>query len=98
MALHPEAQAKAQEEIDRVVGTQRLPDFGDRSNLPYVEAIYLETLRWRPVVPCGECVDDDPGILVQLEPASLALPRLTATSDIYEGMYVPKGELNRLCR
>ncbi|KAN0092733.1 Cytochrome P450, partial [Tylopilus felleus] len=74
MALHPEAQAKAQEEIDRVVGTQHLPDFGDRSNLPYVEAIYLETLRWRPVVPC-------------------ALPRLTATSDIYEGMYVPKGAI-----
>ena len=54
MILHPEAQAKAQEEIDLVVGSQRLPDFGDRPNLPYVEAVYLETLRWRPVTPVGE--------------------------------------------
>lgn len=53
MVLHPEVQAKAQEEIDRVVGTERFPDFGDRPNLPYVEAIYLETYRWRPVVPSG---------------------------------------------
>ena len=54
MILHPDVQAKAQEEIDHVVGSQRLPDFGDRPNLPYVEAVYLETLRWRPVSPCGK--------------------------------------------
>lgn len=31
MALYPEAQAKAQEEIDRVVGRHRLPTFeGER--------------------------------------------------------------------
>jgi len=54
MVLHPEVQAKAQEEIDKVLGGQRLPDFVDRRNLPYVEAVYLETLRWRPVVPSGE--------------------------------------------
>ncbi|KAI6010730.1 cytochrome P450 [Pisolithus orientalis] len=53
MVLHPDVQRKAQEEIDRVVGTDRLPDFGDRPNLPYVEAILLETLRWVSVVPLG---------------------------------------------
>lgn len=51
MVLHPEVQIKAQEEIDRVVGDSRLPDFSDREKLPYVEAVYLETLRWRPTVP-----------------------------------------------
>ncbi|KAG0706787.1 cytochrome P450 [Suillus ampliporus] len=51
MVLHPEVQIKAQEEIDRVVGNSRLPDFSDREMLPYVEAVYLETLRWRPTVP-----------------------------------------------
>lgn len=54
MVLHPEIQAKAQDEIDRVLGGHRLPDFDDRPNLPYIEAVFLETLRWRPVVPSGE--------------------------------------------
>ena len=54
MVLHPEVQAKAWEEIDQVVGTDRLPEFTDRPNLPYVEAICLETFRWLPVVPSGE--------------------------------------------
>ncbi|KAG2149337.1 cytochrome P450 [Suillus clintonianus] len=53
MVLHPEAQAKAHAEIDRVVGKDRLPDFDDRPALPYVEAILRETLRWHPVFPFG---------------------------------------------
>lgn len=53
MTLYPEVQARAQEEIDRVVGHNRLPDFGDRDNLPYVEAIVMETLRWHPITPLG---------------------------------------------
>jgi len=46
MVLHPEVLRKGQEEIDRVVGTDRLPNFDDRANLPYVEAIFLECLRF----------------------------------------------------
>ncbi|KAF8703005.1 hypothetical protein AX14_014287 [Amanita brunnescens Koide BX004] len=53
IALHPEAQKRAQEEIDRVVGTDRLPTFEDRASLPYVEAVWRETLRWRPALPAG---------------------------------------------
>ncbi|KAI1790771.1 cytochrome P450 [Ganoderma leucocontextum] len=34
-------------------GPKRLPDFDDRENLPYIEAIFQEVLRWRPVVPLG---------------------------------------------
>jgi hypothetical protein len=45
MILHPECQAKAQEEIDSVVGDLRLPEFGDRGSLPFVEGILQETLR-----------------------------------------------------
>jgi len=51
MVLHPHVQKLAQEEIERVVGTGRLPDFNDRLALPYLEAVFRETLRWRPVVP-----------------------------------------------
>ncbi|OAX41581.1 cytochrome P450 [Rhizopogon vinicolor AM-OR11-026] len=53
MVLNPEIQAKAQADIDRVVGKVRLPDFKDRPVLPYAEAIMRETLRWHPVLPMG---------------------------------------------
>ncbi|EEB86975.1 hypothetical protein MPER_15887, partial [Moniliophthora perniciosa FA553] len=51
MVLHPEIQARAQAEIDAVIGSARLPDFDDREQLPYVEAIFAESLRWNPVAP-----------------------------------------------
>ncbi|KAH7917591.1 cytochrome P450 [Leucogyrophana mollusca] len=51
MVLYPEVQERAHAEISAVVGNDRLPDFDDRSSLPYVEAICRETLRWQPVVP-----------------------------------------------
>lgn len=66
MVLNPEIPAKARAEIDRVVGSGRLPEFADRPNLPYVEAICLETFRWLPVVPDGERVD--PWTLASAEP------------------------------
>ena len=51
MALHPAVQKRIQDEIDRVVGTDRLPTFEDRPSLPLVDAVVREILRWRPVVP-----------------------------------------------
>ena len=51
MTCYPEVLKRAQEEIDRVVGTDRLPSFSGRSKLPYVEALMKETLRWENVVP-----------------------------------------------
>ncbi|KAE8386676.1 cytochrome P450 [Aspergillus alliaceus] len=50
MALNPDVQQKAQEELDRVVGN-RLPTFADRDSLPYINAMVKELLRWHPVVP-----------------------------------------------
>ncbi|OGM46071.1 putative flavonoid 3-hydroxylase [Aspergillus bombycis] len=52
MALFPAAQIKAQEEIDRVIGA-RLPTPADRVNLPYVNALINEVIRWNPVVQIG---------------------------------------------
>jgi cytochrome P450 len=49
--LHPESVGKAQEELDSVVGPNRLPSFDDISNLPYVNAFIKEVLRWRPIGP-----------------------------------------------
>jgi cytochrome P450 len=58
MVLHPEAQRRAQEEIDRVVGRDRVPTFKDQDNLPYITALVKETSRWRTVGPIGELSDD----------------------------------------
>ena len=53
MILNPEVQSKAQEELDRVVGPNRLPEFSDESELPYIRAICKEILRWQPSLPLG---------------------------------------------
>ncbi|KAJ3478243.1 hypothetical protein NLI96_g9898 [Meripilus lineatus] len=45
LSLYPEVQCKAQEDIDRVVGHLRLPDFSDRKSLPIISAIVKEALR-----------------------------------------------------
>jgi len=53
MILYPRVQAKAHEEIDRIIGEDRLPLISDRPNLPYVRSIMAETFRWAPAVPLG---------------------------------------------
>ena len=54
MVLNPDVRRRAQVEIDRVVGHDRLPSYADRSDLPYTEAIMKEVLRWRTPVPLGQ--------------------------------------------
>ncbi|KAI0072612.1 cytochrome P450 [Panus rudis PR-1116 ss-1] len=51
MTLYPEAQQKAQAEIDSVIGSDRLPGLADRDQLPYVEALVKEVFRLNPVAP-----------------------------------------------
>jgi len=46
MVNHPEVFKKAQEEIDRVIGNDRLIDYDDRDSLPYCAAVAKEVLRW----------------------------------------------------
>jgi cytochrome P450 len=53
MLSNPEAQKKAQAEIDSVVQKGHLPDFDDEESLPYVSAVVTEVLRWRSVAPIG---------------------------------------------
>ncbi len=49
----PETLIKAWEELDRVVGPYRSPDFSDEPNLVYVKALAKEVLRWRSVAIIG---------------------------------------------
>jgi cytochrome P450 len=45
MVCTPDALRKAHQEMDRVIGSNRLPTFEDRPNLPYLECIVQEVLR-----------------------------------------------------
>ena len=45
MLHYPDVYRKAQEEIDRVIGNERLPDLTDRGSLPYLEAVVMELYR-----------------------------------------------------
>ena len=45
MLHYPDVYRKAQEEVDRVIGNERLPDHTDRHSLPYLEAIVMELYR-----------------------------------------------------
>jgi len=65
----PDVLKKAQEEVDRICGTSRLPTLDDRDQMPYLEACVNEVrkvirrlyanlttsqvLRWRPPLPYG---------------------------------------------
>lgn len=53
MMLYPEAQRRAQAEIDSVLTGKVFPDFSHRRSLPYVEAVLRETMRWHSVAPLG---------------------------------------------
>ncbi|KII91472.1 hypothetical protein PLICRDRAFT_696507 [Plicaturopsis crispa FD-325 SS-3] len=53
MLHYPDVLRKAREEIDSVVGPDRMPMFEDEDSLPYIRALMNETLRWRPVAALG---------------------------------------------
>ncbi|KDR77596.1 hypothetical protein GALMADRAFT_245744 [Galerina marginata CBS 339.88] len=52
MALHPEIQKRAQDDIDSI-SPNRLPVLDDFKSLPFIRSIVKETLRWGPVSPMG---------------------------------------------
>ncbi|KAF8644380.1 hypothetical protein AX16_008499, partial [Volvariella volvacea WC 439] len=53
MVQNPGCLKKGRTEIRRIIGLNRLPEFSDKDNLPYVQALIQETLRWKPVSPLG---------------------------------------------
>ncbi len=48
---YPEFVHAAHEEIDRVVGQDRMPDWADQQNLPYFNALIKELHRWASLAP-----------------------------------------------
>ena len=92
MALHPEIQQRAQEEIDSVIGTQRLPNMHDKENLPYMNCIIKEVMRFATIVPLmPHSLDADDVSSSRLYPHTRSPKWLTHTVlQIYEGYLIPK--------
>ena len=53
MARNGHVVRKAQKQLDKVTGGERLPDHSDIDELPYITAIMKELFRWSPPVPIG---------------------------------------------
>lgn len=91
MVLNPDVHIKAQSEIDRVMGPleERLSDSIGRVDLPYVEAVMREVVRWHPPVPlCGFATVDD--ILSETDVVlCLTVPRTSTEDDVYNGYFIP---------
>lgn len=62
MALYPEVQKQAQQELDLVL-RGALPTFADQGNLPYTSALAKEVFRWYPVTSLGQSTEPDPSDL-----------------------------------
>ncbi|CAD6267235.1 unnamed protein product [Miscanthus lutarioriparius] len=61
LLTHPEAMRKVRAEIESNVGTARLVEESDITNLPYLQCVVKETLRLRPVapvIPAHEAMED----------------------------------------
>jgi Cytochrome P450 len=61
MIENPRVWKHAQANIDAIIGLNSLPDLADRPNLPYIDAVLRETMRWAPSGTLGAC--SEPSIL-----------------------------------
>ena len=88
--LHPEVVRLAQQQLDEVLGRERLPDFSDMPQLPYISAIVKEVLRWRPPTPLGA---SSCSITPCVNRVKLALgsPNRLMEDDVYKGQFIPAG-------
>ncbi|CAE6434855.1 unnamed protein product [Rhizoctonia solani] len=62
LVLNPNAQARAQQELDAVLGQCVLPRISDNDRLPYIRNMIYEVIRLYPVLPLGlphACFQDD---------------------------------------
>jgi len=53
MTRYPNVYRKAQAEMDKTIGNERLPTLADMGSLPYLECILKEVLRWNTPFPLG---------------------------------------------
>lgn len=105
LLLHPHVQRRAQAEIDAIVGRDRLPSFDDRASTgDSIRPLFSEYNN----DGANEAVGDEESLryskLVYVEAVCrellrwqnvtpLAVPHAVLKDDVYEGMFIPKGEM-----
>lgn len=85
MTLFPDVQEAAQEELDRVIGKDRLPTSADKDLLPYIQAIVKEALRWHPVAPLAVphmASEEDVFQGYRIPKGAVVLPRVCTRSQL----------------
>ncbi|KAI8996338.1 cytochrome P450 [Trametes punicea] len=80
-ATNREVQEKAQAELHSVIGSDRLPEFHDRTSLPFMNALIKEVLRWHVISPIGvphRSVADDVYNGYLIPAGSIVIPNIWA--------------------
>ncbi|KAF9509880.1 hypothetical protein BS47DRAFT_1487742 [Hydnum rufescens UP504] len=93
MILNPRVQLKAQNELDSIIGFDRLPTFEDRPSLPYIERVMQETLRYAHRIFILSIFLEAAFILRWHPVTPLGIPHKSQDDDIYQGMFIPKGSI-----
>lgn len=109
MLLYPDVQARAQAELDSVVGRERVPTFKDYDNLPYLRAMVKEVryiailfLKSIPHFSKPMCLSSAIFLMAMFCSCQalrwhtvdpLGMPHRAAKEDWYEGYYIPAGSL-----
>jgi cytochrome P450 len=83
LATWPEVQIDAREELDRVIGFDRTPNWEDEQQLPYLRAMVKELLRW--------ALGTKFGVPHRLTKDDWYGSRRARPNGRYEGMFIPKG-------
>ncbi|KAE9388010.1 cytochrome P450 [Gymnopus androsaceus JB14] len=78
MLCFPHAQREAQEELDEIIGKERLPDHEDEDSEKYNENILIKS------------VFSFPWLWLYLTYRFLAVPHRVDTDDTYKGYFIPK--------
>ncbi|KAJ5466235.1 cytochrome P450 [Penicillium desertorum] len=98
VVLHPNCLEEAQQELDRVVGPNRLPTFDDFHQLPYINAMINEAMRWQPPTPFAiphATTQDDEYMGYRIPKGTVIIPNIWVMSfnpDIFPDPYEFKPE------
>lgn len=84
---NPDIVKRGQAAVDAVVGPNRLPNFGDEDKIPYIDALVMEGMRWRPVLPLG--VFHQSWKQLNYDKFDLGTAHYTTSADVYKGYYIP---------
>ncbi|KAF7306992.1 Cytochrome P450 [Mycena indigotica] len=91
MSLYPDIQAKAQADLDAVLAQRRLPNFNDRSQLPFIDYICYELLCAK-IAYCSASFSLNFVQTMATSDAPWACTLyLRSEEDEYRGFRIPKG-------